>query len=188
MATLTQISNIFNLMVQEPNSRLLYYHWGYRYDINREIGNNFDQKNSKGRQYPALQMDVPDNYKDLKEPSYYPIQQDVKITLYFDKLQDYDNAGKADTRNTIEQVEYLRGIAKDFMSNLVEVFAFYGDSFFKTFPTYTPRTNLHNPKLITLQVDFTITTQTVCIDDANKIDLNNLPATISEVDIENWKA
>ena len=98
MATLTQISNALNIMVQQPNSGLNFYHWGYRYDINREVTNNYNPKNRTGRLYPALQMDVPDYLSDIKAPSYGADQKDIQMILYFDKLQDRDNLGKLDTR------------------------------------------------------------------------------------------
>ena len=185
MATLTQISNALNIMVQQPNSGLAFYHWGYRYDINREITNNYNPKNRTGRLYPALQMDVPDYLSDIKAPSYGADQKDIQMILYFDKLQDRDNLGKLDTRNTIEQIDYLDGIARVFMANWVEVVRFYSLGFIKTNPRYTPRTNLHNPKLITLEVSFVLTTQLECVEESDKIDLNALPVTLSKIDIEN---
>lgn len=188
MATLTQISNILNLMVQQPQSGLKFYHWGYRYDINKEISNNFDPNNATGRLYPALQMDVPNVFNDLKEPSFDSVQQDIEMVLYFDDLQGYSNNGSVDTRNIIEQFRDLQEIARVFLANLVDVLAWYNAGFIKTNPRFTPRSNLHDKKLITLECVFTLTTQLECIDEANRIDLNNLPATVSKVDIENWKA
>lgn len=188
MATLTQISNVFNVMVQQPNSGLFFYHFGYRYDINREISNNFDPKNSKGRQFPSLHMDVPNSFKDAKEPTFGLLDQQIEMVLYFDKLQDYDNEGKRDTRNTIEQMAYLNGVARDFMANYVDVLEYYGIGYIEGAVRYTPRSNLHNNKLITLEASFTLVTTLDCVDDANKIDLSSLPATVSETDIENWKA
>ncbi|GAG37058.1 unnamed protein product, partial [marine sediment metagenome] len=88
-------------MTQQPNSGLLFYHWGYRYDINREITNNFDPKNTKGRQYPALQMDVPNAFNVLSEPEYGTQQQDIEMVLYFDDLQGYGNDGRTKILNEI---------------------------------------------------------------------------------------
>ncbi|OED34702.1 hypothetical protein AB832_06935 [Flavobacteriaceae bacterium (ex Bugula neritina AB1)] len=188
MATLTQISNILNLMAQQPNSGLLYYHHGYRYDINREVSNNFDQDNRIGRMYPALQMDVPNFFNDLAEEEFFQVQQDIEMVLYFDKLQDYDNNGNLDNRNTIEQMDYLKTIARNFMANLTGVFALYEAGFIKTPPRYVPRANLHNPKLITLECTFTLTTELECVPEVDKMDLSLFPQAVSKVDIENWKA
>ena len=187
MATLPQISNILNIMVQQPSSDLLFYHWGYRYDINREVTNNFDPKNTKGRQYPALQMDVPNALNVLSEPEYGTQQQDVEMVLYFYDLQGYGNDGRTKLLNEIEQFQILRDIARNFMANLPLVLEHYGAGFIKNNPRYIPRSNLHNPKLITLECTFTITTQLECVEDAKQIDLSLLPTTLSENDIENVK-
>ena len=46
--TLTQVSNVFNLLCQ-LDARLLNYHFGWQWDINKEIDNNFDIGNQTGR-------------------------------------------------------------------------------------------------------------------------------------------
>ena len=185
MATLPQISNIFNLMVQQPQSGLLFYHWGYRYDINREITNNFDPKSRKGRQYPALQMDVPNVLTTLGEPSEESQQQEVEMVLYFDNLQDYNNNGTQKVLNTIEQMDILRVIARNFMANLPLVLDKYDVGFIKPNIRYIPRSNLHNDKLITLECSFVLVTQLECVDGSNLMDLDLFPSTLSEADIEN---
>jgi hypothetical protein len=138
--------------------------------------------------YPSLQMDVPNVLSDLEEPVFDQIQQDVEMVLYFDNLQDYDNTGEQKTLNTIEQIEVLRQIARNFMANFSEVIQFYDLGFSKQNPRYTPRTNLANDRLITLECVFTLTTELECVEDANKMDLNSFPATVEKLDIENWKA
>ena len=187
MATLVQLSNIFNLMVQQPNSGLVYYHYGYRYDINREISNNYDQDNEIGRMFPSLQMDVPNVFNDLQEPELYQVPQDIEMVFYFDNLQDYDNAGDQKTLNTIEQVEVVRQIAREFMANVPFVLEKYGAGFIKTPPRYIPRSNIANDKLITLECTFVITTTLECVDELKEMDLSLFPATVGKVDLENWK-
>lgn len=188
MAILTKISNILNLMVQQPQSGLKFYHWGYRYDINREVSNNYDPRNTKGRQYPALQMDVPNVLNDLDDVSFDDMQQDVEMVLYFDNLQDYNNNGTLNALNTIEQFDTVNNLIRPFLANFSELLTFYGAGFIKSKPRHTPRSNLHNDKLITIETTFTITVNLDCVDDVKKMDLNAFPTTVSETDIENWKA
>jgi hypothetical protein len=188
MATLVQLSNIFNIMMQQPNSGLKNYHYGYRYDINREISNNSDPDNEIGRMYPSLQMDVPNVFNDLQEPEFSQVQQDIEMVLYFDNLQDYDNTGEQKTLNTIEQFEVVKKIARDFMANLPPVLDKYQAGVIKTPPRYIPRSNVGNDRLITLECTFVITTTLECVDVSKEMDLDLFPATVSKVDIENWKA
>jgi len=175
-------------MVQQPQSGLKYYHWGYRYDINREVSNNFDPNNTKGRQYPSLQMDVPNSISDLDEPSFDTGRQDVEMVLYFDNLQDYNNDGRTNTQNTIEQFDTVKDLIDPFLANFQIVLMHYGAGFMKSKPRHIPRSNLHNPKLITIETTFTLTVNLSCLDDSKKMDLDLFPATVSETDIENWKA
>ena len=80
--TLTQVSNLFNLLCQ-LDSRLLNYHFGWQWDINKEIDNNFDPGNKTGRLFPAVQMDVPDYFQTIEEPNYDGTKEEIKIQLYF---------------------------------------------------------------------------------------------------------
>jgi len=182
--TLTQISNIFNLMCQ-ADTRIKYYHYGWRSDINKNVANNFDPKFSKGRQFPAVHLDKPDGFQEDQEPSYIEKDETIEMILYFDTLQDYNNDGSANTLNLIEQEDALKIIANDFMANVVEVIGVdkYNIGHIDK-PKYVVRSNLHNQKLITWEVSFNLTHQTPCTEDQYKIDLDLLPDTIEGTDIE----
>lgn len=183
--TLTQISNIFNLMTQQE-TRLASYHFGWRSDINRNVSNNYDPKFSKGREFPALMFEPPESIQAQEEPEYLGSDEDIEILLYFDALQDYNNDGSANTLNLVEQWSNLKTIAKDFMANLVNVLSNkYGNQLkLENNPRYVPRSNLHNAKLITWEVSFTLSHQVPCTDEAFQIDLSQLPDDIPEEDIE----
>jgi len=182
--TLTQISNIFNLMCQ-ADTRIKFYHYGWRTDINKNVANNFDPKFSTGRQFPAVHLDKPDGFQEGQEPSYLENSETIQMILYFDTLQDYNNDGSANTLNLIEQEDALKIIANDFMANVVEVIGvdkYNIGSIDK--PKYIVRSNLHNQKLITWEVSFNFTHQTPCTEDQYKIDLSALPDNIPQTDIE----
>lgn len=182
--TIIQISNIFNLMTQ-ADSRLKFYHFGWRSDINKNIENNFDPGNSTGRMFPALHFDIPDYFEPTQEENYLGFNQDIAINLYFDDLQGYDNSGSQTIKTLIEQWADVKQIAEDFICNLAQVLEYYNIGFIRTQPRYEPRANLHNDKLITFQVSFILSHVAECTREQNKIDLSALPEYIERKDLEN---
>ena len=185
--TITEISNIFNLMVQ-ADSRLKFYHFGWRSDINKNIDNNFDKGIKTGRLFPALHFDVPDFFQPSEELNYLGFKEDIAVNLYFDDLQNYDNSGEIKTDNLIEQWAALKQIAEDFISNLNEVLQYYKAGFIRTVPRFEPKSNLFNDRLITFEVSFTIAHFAECTEEDNKINLLSLPSSslFPSTDIENY--
>ena len=185
--TLTEISNIFNLMVQ-ADSRLKFYHFGWRSDINKNIDNNFDKGVKTGRLFPALHFDVPDFFQPSEELNYLGFKEDIAVNLYFDDLQNYDNSGEIKTDNLIEQWADLKQITEDFISNLSEVLQYYKAGFIRTVPRFEPKSNLFNDRLITFEVSFTIAHISECTEESNKIDLLSLPGVgcFPAYDLENY--
>ena len=185
--TLTEISNIFNLMVQ-ADSRLKFYHFGWRSDINKNIDNNFDKGVKTGRLFPALHFDVPDFFQPSEELNYLGFKEDIAVNLYFDDLQNYDNSGEIKTDNLIEQWAALKQIAEDFISNLSEVLQYYKAGFIRTVPRFEPKSNLFNDRLITFEVSFTIAHISECTEEVNKINLLSLPGAgcFPAYDLENY--
>lgn len=184
-STLTQVSNILNLL-SEADSRIEYYRFDFRSGMNRNKANNFDPVNSKGVEYPSVMWDSSElSVSHTEQPQYKVGEQTVKMMLYFDDLQYYENDGTTNILNLIEAQDALLAIAKDFMANFVVVIgpAKYSIGYI-TNPTYVPRTNLGNQRLITWEVAFDLTHYYPCTDAAFEIDVNTLPATIQEEDIE----
>jgi len=186
--TLTEISNIFNLMVQ-ADSRLKFYHFGWRSDINKNIDNNFDKGVKTGRLFPALHFDVPDFFQPSEELNYLGFKEDIAVNLYFDDLQNYDNSGEQKTDNLIEQWAALKQITEDFISNLSEVLQYYKAGFIRTVPRFEPKSNLFNDRLITFEVSFTIAHISECTEEIHKINLLSLPGSgcFPAYDLENYK-
>jgi hypothetical protein len=185
--TQTQISNIFNLMVQQE-PRILFYHFGWRSDILRNIDNNFDNNNIKGRQFPALHFAVPESTKYLEAINYDGIKEEVEVTLYFDNLQDCENDGSAETDNLIEQWAELKQIAEDYIANFSEVLCNKYLAGSITAPKFEQFSHGHNDRLITWRVTFNLIHTIPCTDPLNKIDLSLLPSSLTEIDLENWKS
>jgi len=185
--TITEISNIFNLMVQ-ADSRLKFYHFGWRSDINKNIDNNFDKGVKTGRLFPALHFDVPDFFQPSEELNYLGFKEDISVNLYFDDLQNYDNSGEIKTDNLIEQWAALKQIAEDFISNLNEVLQYYKAGFIRTVPRFEPKSNLFNDRLITFEVSFTIAHFSECTEEIHKINPAALPVLDCNfnIDLENY--
>jgi len=183
----TQISNLFNLIVQnEP--RLLFYHFGWRSDILKNIDNNFDNNNETGRLFPSLHWAVPEFTQYTDPVQFEGLKEEVEITLYFDDLQDYINDGSTKTINLIEQWDRLKQIAEDYIANFENALCNKYQAGFISAPKFEQFSNGHNERLITWRVSFVLTHIIPCTDPANIIDLNLLPVTIPTDDIENWKA
>lgn len=190
MATTTQvqISNVLNLMTQ-LDSRLQFYHFGWRSDILRNIDNNFDNNNVKGRLFPALHWAVPEFTQYVEPVQYDALKEEVEMTLYFDDLQDYNNDGSLKTKNLIEQWSDLKQIAEDFIANFeVVMCGHFKAGFITTSPKFEQFSHGHNDRLITWRVTFILTHFIPCTEASNKVDVSLLPPTIDDVDIENWKA
>ncbi len=185
--TLTEISNIFNLMVQ-ADSRLKFYHFGWRSDINKNIDNNFDKGVKTGRLFPALHFDVPDFFQPSEELNYLGFKEDIAINLYFDDLQNYDNSGEIKKDNLIEQWAALKQITEDFINNLSEVLQYYKAGFIRTVPRFEPKSNLFNDRLLTFEVSFTLSHFSKCTEEINKINLLSLPGAgcFPAYDLENY--
>lgn len=185
--TQVQISNLFNLMVQ-IDPRIEMYHFGFRSDILKNIDNNFDQNNTKGRQFPHLHFDVPEYAEFTETADYYGTKENIQISLYFDALQDYQNDGSANTKNLIEQWADLKSIAQDFIINFKTVFCDKYQAGYFSFPRFEQMAYGKNDRLITWKVSFILTHVIPCTEEGNKIDTSLLPDNIEETDLENWKS
>ncbi len=181
--TITQISNIFNLLSQ-IDVRIFNYHHGYRYDINQNIANNFDPSNDTGRLFPAVMFDIPDNVKYLDQIDYLDVREEIQVTLYFDDLQGYNNDGSQNILNPVEQWQRLKQISEDFIANFRYLFEDKYGAGVVGLPTFVQRANLYNEKIITWEVSFQLTHAIPCTDEQYKIDPADFPDTLDEDDLE----
>jgi len=181
--TQTQISNIFNLLTQ-ADSRLNYYHFGWRFNVNTNIENNFNPDNLTGKLYPSVMFDVPDYTQYVEEPDYLGTKEQMQITLYFDNLQDYENDGEQVVLNLIEQWGALKQIAEDFVANFRVVWEYYGAGHVDVNTKFVQRSNLHNDRLITWEVTFMLTHVVPCTDSQFIIDPSTFPLILDPDDLE----
>lgn len=179
-----KLSNIINLLVQQPNSGFEYYHYGYRFDSVREVDNNFDRGNKVGRKYPAVQMDVPDLITSTLETTSSPIKTTRNVRLWFDNLLDYNNQGQTTIQNIIEVQEDLYSKARIFVASFNKELLNLDIGYILTnLVTFAPRANLGADRTITIEANFTIELYETCI---QLQDLIILPTgtTIPNEDIE----
>lgn len=179
-----KLSNIINLLVQQPNSGFEYYHYGYRFDSVREVDNNFDRGNKVGRKYPAVQMDVPDSIQSTLRADSQRMDTTRNVRLWFDDLLDYNNQGATITKNLIEVQEDLYNKARLFVASLGREILEKDIGFILLDQvTFTPRANLGADRTITIEVTFNVNVHETCI---QLQDLIILPTgtTIPNEDIE----
>ena len=79
----------------------------------------------------------------------------------------------------------MKNIADDFIANMVVVIGHekYNIGHI-SLPKKIQRSNMHNQRLLTWEVSFTLTHTVHCTLEENKIDLGALPNTLQETDIE----
>jgi hypothetical protein len=184
-ATQTQISNLFNRLVQ-ADPRILSYHFGQRVDIMTNVYNNFDD-GTTGRMFPAVQWEVPERIEDKEEPSYDSTPEVITMQLYFDDNQDRDNFGNAITDNLIEQWSSLKIIADDFMANFVAVLDKYGIGNIEGTVSKVER-EMQGTGNITWEYSFSLKVASPCTDEQFQVDLSNWPPNIPTTDLENTLA
>ena len=185
---LVEISNIFNLLVEQPNSGFKFYHYGYRVDINREIDNNYDVGNKFGRMYPSVQMDVPDQFTAGNVANLQNGNFNIPIRLYFDDLLSYDNQGQTKTLNLIEVQESLGNKANVLIQSFIDIVDSGDISMLNYIDgpiTLIPRANLGADGNITIECNFTLNVFAGCINPNSKIVID--PTQVISQDIERVK-
>lgn len=170
-----ELSNILNLLTQDPNSGFEYYHYGYRFDSIKEIPNNFDRGNKVGRKYPAIQMDVPDSVTLSSDRS------SGTVRIWFDDLLDYNNAGQTTSFTLLEVQERLFQKARVFLTSLDERFTNLADGAMTSPVTITPRSTLGSDRVVTLEATFSFMWALECVDDS---DIIKIGGAIPDEDIE----
>ena len=178
-----KISNLLNLLVQN-DANFEYYHFGYPSDINISIQNNFNVDSETGILYPVVHWSIPDSstllFKDTTNQ-----KERIRMSLWFFKLQDYDNCGERDERTLLEQMVFLKDIAEDFFINFHRAMCEkYGFGDITTEPTIQLDSNVFKDRLISVKIDFEILVNVEC--NENLVDLNILPDELPECDLEDY--
>ena len=118
--TITQLSNLFNLIVQN-DSDYKFYHYGWPQDMNINISNNFDPTSDTGRLYPYVLLLPPTLQSRAMESSASSIFDTYTIEFLITDTYAYDQAlltYKTDT--TIELEQSLQVLAKKMIQYLLE--------------------------------------------------------------------
>jgi hypothetical protein len=89
--TLTQISNLFNAIVQSYVD-MGFYHYGWTSDINVNTQNNFTRGTGRGKLFPALHMDFPSETVQIVQKN---VRSTSRIVLIFTETQGYNSDGNS---------------------------------------------------------------------------------------------
>lgn len=159
--TLTQLSNLWNLIVQ-AHPELKSYHFGWRSDVNVNTANNYDPTNDLGSQYPRVHFTPPIGNFNTQDAN-----NSIKAMLFFDDLQGYDNEGNLTKNTKAEQWSKL----------FVHAFQFFRTARQSTRKlanqslaveiqnvTYTYDSDTHNRRLISIVCECDIIAKVKCND------------------------
>jgi|31_taG_2_1085359.scaffolds.fasta_scaffold01708_6 hypothetical protein len=106
--TLTQISNLFNAIVQSYVD-MGFYHYGWTSDINVNTQNNFTRGTGRGKLFPALHMDFPSETVQIVQKN---VRSTSRIVLIFTETQGYNSDGNSsDPRSVVELHTELKRLA-----------------------------------------------------------------------------
>jgi len=106
--TLTQISNLFNAIVQDYVD-MGFYHYGWTSDINTNTQNNFTRGTGRGKLFPALHMDFPNETVLIVNKD---VRSTARVVLIFTETQGYNSDGNSsDPRSLVELHTELKRLA-----------------------------------------------------------------------------
>jgi hypothetical protein len=109
--TITQLSNLFNLIVQN-DSDYKFYHYGFPSDMNINIGNNFDPTSDTGRLFPYVLLLPPILNSRAMESNTAAIYDTYQVEFLITDTYAY-NQGlltyKIDTTIELEQTLQILG-------------------------------------------------------------------------------
>lgn len=127
--TITQLSNIFNLIVQN-DSDYRYYHYGFPSDMNINIQNNSDPLSVTGRLFPYVLLIPPVLQSRAMESSTEAIYDTYQIEFLITDTYAY-NQGLLTYKNdtTIEIEQSLQILAKKIIQYLLDYSAVSNPSF-----------------------------------------------------------
>ena len=118
--TITQLSNLFNLIVQnDPDYR--FYHYGFPSDMNINIGNNYDPLSDTGRLFPYVLLLPPILNSRAMESNTAAIYDTYQVEFLITDTYAYEQGVltyKIDT--TIELEQTLQILAKKLIQYLLD--------------------------------------------------------------------
>lgn len=127
--TITQLSNLFNLIVQnDPDYR--FYHYGFPSDMNINIGNNYDPTSDTGRLFPYVLLLPPILSSRAMENNTAAIYDTYQVEFLITDTYAYEQGVltyKIDT--TIELEQTLQILAKKLIQYLLDYSAISNPNF-----------------------------------------------------------
>ena len=118
--TITQLSNLFNLIVQN-DADYRFYHYGFPSDMNINIGNNYDPLSDTGRLFPYVLLLPPILNSRAMESNTAAIYDTYQVEFLITDTYAYEQGVltyKIDT--TIELEQTLQILAKKLIQYLLD--------------------------------------------------------------------
>lgn len=184
---IVEISNLFNRITTEhPN--ITTYHFGWGSDINRNIQNNYDPKQSKGNMFPLVHWVAPP-FGDM-----HLVQRidEIEVNLHFYNTLYRDNDAAFVSDTLLETWRNLRLWAFQFIKEIEQAGKALapqgkGLSIKENKVRWSSDSNVHNDDLVLVSLSFTLQTNIACAD--LKLGLETPPAPFtwppSSIDREN---
>jgi hypothetical protein len=179
--TITQLSNLFNLIVQN-DADYKFYHYGFPSDMNINISNNFDPTSDTGRLYPYVLLLPPTLQSRAMESSTSAIFDTYSVEFLITDTYAYDQGlltYKIDT--TIEVEQSLQVLAKKMIQYLLD----YSAVSFPPFNVgdyrieFDPYRFTNDTRSIRVQLDLVF--PAICTDDT--LDISFLPVDLEDIAI-----
>lgn len=175
------ISNILNRLTQlDPSFN--FYHFGWRSDVDKAITNNFNVDANTGKMYPSVQWIVPEQ-SEWNMSDEYQQRENLKMCLYFDALQDYDNCGKPVKLTMLEQMQVLKAQAQNFVINFNKVLCHYGLGQIQNKPIIELDSYSHKDRVIVCKICFDLDFIAEC---PELLDISSFPDDLEVCDLENY--
>ena len=171
MNRLTQLDTNFN-----------FYHFGWRSDVDKAITNNFNVDANTGKMSPSVQWVIPEQ-SEWKMSDEYQQREIVKMCLFFDALQDYDNCGKPVKLTMLEQMQVLKAQAQNFIVNFNKVLCHYGLGQITSNPIIELDSYSHKDRMIVCKVCFDLDFIAEC---PEVLDISSFPDDLEVCDLENY--
>lgn len=178
--TITQLSNLFNLIVQN-DSDYKFYHYGFPSDMNINIGNNFDPLSDTGRLFPYVLMIPPILTSRAMESSTAAIYDTYNVEFLITDTYAYEQGVltyKIDT--TIELEQTLQILAKKMIQYLLDYSAVSNPPF--NVGDYRVEFDPYRFTAETRSIRVTLDLQVPAICDNLSLDISFLPFDLDDID------
>ena len=178
--TITQLSNLFNLIIQN-DADYRFYHYGFPSDMNINIGNNYDPTSDTGRLFPYVLLLPPILNSRAMENNTAAIFDTYQVEFLITDTYAYEQGVltyKIDT--TIELEQTLQILAKKLIQYLLDYSAISNPNF--NVGDYRIEFDPYRFTADTRSVRVTVDLVVPAICDDQSLDISFLPVDLEDID------